>query len=99
MIVFQRKTILSTFQNKILTTEQTIILNKAPSFCPSKTKIGEIKFCQDNEEFISKVRLMEYHQYSDKHPAKETQFMKLQSSNWIPPSGRNVHVDSFVDTA
>ena len=25
--------------------------------------------------------------------------MKPQSSNWTPPSGRNVHVDSFVDTA
>ena len=35
----------------------------------------------------------------EKHPAKETPFMKPQSSNWTPPSGRNVHVDSFVDTA
>ena len=38
--------------NKILTIEQTIMLNKGPSFCPSKTKIDKIKFCQDNEEFI-----------------------------------------------
>ena len=85
--------------NKILTTEQTIILNKGLSFCPSKTKIDKIKFCQDNEEFIRKVRFMEYHQNSDKHPAKETPFIKPQSSNWTPPSDRNVHVDSFVDTA
>ena len=85
--------------NKILITEQTIIVNKGLSFCPSKTKIDEIKFCKDNKESIRKVRLMEYHQYSDKHPTKETPFMKQQSSNWTPPSGRNVHVDSFVDTA
>ena len=77
--------------NKILTTEQTTILNKGLSFCPSKTRIDKIKFCQDNEEFIRKFRLMEYHQYSDKHPTKETPFMKPQSSNWTPPSGRNVH--------
>ena len=42
---------------------------------------------------------MEYHQHSEKHPTKEPPFMKRQSSNWTPPSGRNVHVDSFVDTA
>ena len=65
----------------------------------SKTKIDKITFCQDNEEFIRKVRLMEYHQCSDKHPTKETPFMKPQSSNWTPPSGRNIYVDSFVDTA
>ena len=85
--------------NKILTTEQTLILNKGLSFYPSKTKINKIKFFKDSEEFIRKVRLMEYHQYSDKHPTKETPFMKPQSSNCTPPSGRNVHVDSFVDTA
>ena len=65
----------------------------------SKTKIDKIKFGQDNEEFIRKVRLMEYHQHNDKHPTKETPFMKPQSSNWTPQSGRNVHVDSFVETA
>ena len=65
----------------------------------SETKINTIKFCQDDEEFIRKVRLMVYHQNSDKHPTKETPFIKPQSSNWTPPSGRNVHVDSFVDTA
>ena len=42
---------------------------------------------------------MEYHQYSDKHPTEETPFMAPQSSNWTSPSGRNIHVDSFVDTA
>ena len=81
-------------KNKILTTEQTIMLNKGLSSCPSKTKIDKIKCCQDHEEFIRKVRHMEYHQHSDKHPTKETPFMKPQSSNWSPPSGRNVHVDS-----
>ena len=53
-------------------------------------------FCQDNKEFIRKVCLMEYHQNSDKYPAKETPLMKLRSNNWSPPSVRNVHVDSFV---
>ena len=85
--------------NQILTTEQEIIMNKGLSFCPSKTKIDKIKFCQDNEEFIRKIRFMEYHQYSNKHPAKETTLMKPQSSNWTPPSGHNVHADSFVDIA
>ena len=42
---------------------------------------------------------MEYHQNRDKHPTKETPFMKPQSGNRTPLSGRNVHVDSFVDTA
>ena len=42
---------------------------------------------------------MEYHQHSDKHPAKETLLMKPQSIIWTPPSGRNVHVESFADTA
>ena len=42
---------------------------------------------------------MEYHQHSDKHPSKETPHMKPQSSNCTPPSGRNVHVDTFVDTS
>ena len=41
---------------------------------------------------------MEYHQYSDKHPTEETPFITPQSSNWTPPSGRNVHAYSFVDT-
>ena len=62
----------------------------------SKTKSNKIKFCKDNEEFIRKVRHMKYHQHSDKHPTKETPFMKPQSSIWTPPSDRNVHVDSFV---
>ena len=84
--------------NKVLITEQTIILHKGLSFCPSKIKIYKIKFCQDNEELIRNVHLMENHQNSDKHPAKETPFMKPQSINWTPPSGHNVHVDSFVDT-
>ena len=75
------------------------MLNKGLSSCPSKTKIDKIKFFQDNEEFIRKVRLMEYHQNGDKHPANETPLMKPQLNNWTPPSGRNVHVDSFVDTA
>ena len=42
---------------------------------------------------------MEYHQNSDKYPDIETSLMKPQSSNCTPPSGRSVHVDSFVDTA
>ena len=42
---------------------------------------------------------MEYHQHSEKHQTKEPPFMKRQSSNWTHPSGRNVHVDCFVDTA
>ena len=42
---------------------------------------------------------MEYHQNSDKHPAKEAPLMKPQSNNWTPPSGRNVHVDPFVNAA
>ena len=75
------------------------MLNKCLSFSPSKIKIDKIKFCQDNEEFVRNVRLMEYHQFSDKHPTKETTFMTPQSINWAPPSGRSVHVDSFVDTA
>ena len=90
MIQFQINNIVN-LSNKI-TTEQTIILNKVLSFCPSKTKIDQIKFCQDNEEFIKKVRLMEYHQNSDKHRAKETPLMKPQSNNWTPSSDRNVTV-------
>ena len=91
--VSKKNNIVNLFK-KMLTTEQTIMLNKGLSFCPGKTKIDKIKFCHDNEEFIRKVRLMEYHQYSDKHPAKETTLMKPQSCNWTPPSGCNVHVDS-----
>ena len=82
--------------NKILTTEQTIIQNKGLSFCQSKTKI---KFCQDNEVFIRKVRLMEYHQNSDIHYAKETPLMQTTIKQLDFPSSRNVHVNTFVDTA
>ena len=43
--------------------------------------------------------IIEYHQSSDEHPAKETPLKKPLQNNWTPPSGRNVHVDSFVDAA
>ena len=42
---------------------------------------------------------MEYHRDSDEHPANETTLMKPQSSNRTPPSGSNVLVYSFVNTA
>ena len=74
--------------DKTLTTEQTNIQNKGLSVVYI-----------NNEELIRKVRLMEYHQNSDKHSAKETPLMKPQSNNWTSPSGRNIHVDSFVVTA
>ena len=75
------------------------MLNKGLSLSRSKTKIDKIKFCKDNEELVRKVRHMEYHQHSDKHPTKETPFMKPQSINWTPPSGPKVLFDSFDDTA
>ena len=42
---------------------------------------------------------MKYHQHSDKHPTKETPYMKPLASICTPPSDRNLYVDSFVDTA
>ena len=84
--------------SKILTTEQTIILNKGLSFCPSKTKIDEIKFCQDNEKFIRNVRLMEI-KIATNIPLRKIPLLKPQSNNLTPPSGRNAHVDTFVDRA
>ena len=66
--------------------------------CCSETTIAKIISWQDNE-LIRKVRLTQYHQYSDEHSTSEAPLMKPQTNNWTTPSGRNVHVDSSVDTA
>ena len=85
--------------NTILTTEQTIMLDEGLPFCPSKTKLIESTFVKTTKSLSEKSVIIEYHQSSDRHPAKETPLMKTLSNNWTLPSGRNVHVDSFVDDA
>ena len=62
--------------NKILTTERTIILNQGLQFCLSKTKLIESTIVKTTKSLSEKSVIIEYHQSSDEHPARETQLMK-----------------------
>ena len=52
------------------------MLNQGLKFCLSKTKLIESTIVKTTKSLSEKCVIIEYHQSSDEHPARETQLMK-----------------------
>ena len=69
------------------------LLKKGLKFTPTPP-VNHQELAEDIQTFCRKVRLVEF--FADKNKNDDDESLVRNKSNFIPPSGRNTHLDSYI---
>ena len=80
-----------------LSTDESILLSKGLSFCPTPRRLDADRTLDDLEGFFRRLRLKEFFADSDVEDSNEERLFR-PTSTWMPPKGKDGALETYVKT-